>query len=265
MRAISGLVTDYNTLASGISDETSFGIARWITRIVRIFGLDGSADPNDSGIGWSGTEIPASAKEFVYAVSRERDEIRQHAIAGDLSESVLESILAKDKPAAVQPTDSIQYAEVLSTFQENVRGLAETKAPAKDFLALCDRLRDLDLWDLGIYLEDRENAPAMVRPVDAELRAAREQKEAIAQQKREAKEKREREEVEKKAKLAEQAKIDPKEMFKTAEFSAWDEEGLPIKDAKGEDVPKSKTKKMKKEWEKQKKLHEEYLKNTGSV
>ncbi|PSN74534.1 hypothetical protein BS50DRAFT_478394 [Corynespora cassiicola Philippines] len=266
MRAVSGLITDYNSAdKAGLSDEVSFEIARWITRIVCIFGLDGSADPNDGNIGWSGIDIPAEAKEFVYAASRERDEIRKHAIAGDLSGELLTSILAKDKPSRQQPAASIPYAEALSTFQDNVKELAEKKAPAKDFLALCDRLRDLDLWDLGIYLEDRENAPAMVRPVDAELRAAREQKEAIARQKLEAKQKREREEAEKKAKLAEQAKISHKDMYRTEEYSAWDEDGLPTKDKEGADVPKSKTKKLKKEWEKQKKLHEEYLKGVGSA
>ena len=260
------MITDYNSAdKAGLSDEVSFEIARWITRIVRIFGLDGSADPNDGTIGWSGIDIPAEAKEFVYAASRERDEIRKHAIAGDLSGELLTSILAKDKPSRQQPAASIPYAEALSTFQDNVKELAEKKAPAKDFLALCDRLRDLDLWDLGIYLEDRENAPAMVRPVDAELRAAREQKEAIARQKLEAKQKREREEAEKKAKLAEQAKISHKDMYRTEEYSAWDEDGLPTKDKEGADVPKSKTKKLKKEWEKQKKLHEEYLKGAGSA
>ncbi|PVI04290.1 hypothetical protein DM02DRAFT_611552 [Periconia macrospinosa] len=265
MRAISGLITEYNSAdKAGLSDSLSFEIARWVTRIVRIFGLDGNTSPDDLTIGWSGIDIPSEAKEFVYAVSRERDEIREHAKAGDLSEEVLSSILSKDKPAQQQNAAAIPYAEVLSTFQENVRGLAEKKAPAKDFLALCDRLRDLDLWDLGIYLEDRENAPAMVRPVDAELRAAREQKEAIARQKLEAKQKREREEAEKKAKLAEQAKISHKDMFRTEEYSAWDEDGLPIKDKEGADLPKSKTKKFKKEWEKQKKLHEEYLKGVGA-
>lgn len=264
MRAISGLITDYNSAAkSGISDDVSKEIARWITQILRIFGCDGSADPNDNGIGWSGVEIPAEAREFVHAASRERDEIRQHAIAGDLSEEVLTSIISKDKPAQLQDATAVPYAEVLSTFQENLKGLAERKAPAKDFLALCDRLRDLDLWDLGIYLEDRENAPAMVRPVDAELRAAREQKEAIARQKQEAKLRREREEAEKKVKLAEQAKISPKDMFRTEEYSAWDDDGLPTKDKEGADVAKGRTKKMKKEWEKQKKLHEEYLKGLG--
>lgn len=264
VRAISVLITDYNSAKrSALSDDVSFDIARWITRIVRIFGLDGSADPNDGGIGWSGTDIPSEAKEFVYAVSRERDEIRQHAIAGNLSDETLAAILTKDNPTQKQDAAAIPYAEVLSTFQDNVKGLAEKRAPAKDFLALCDRLRDLDLWDLGVYLEDRENAPAMVRPVDAELRSAREQKEAIARQKREAKEKRERDEAEKKAKLAEKAKTSHKDMFRTAEYSAWNEDGLPTKDGEGNDVPKSRTKKLAKEWGIQKKLHEEYLKVVG--
>jgi cysteinyl-tRNA synthetase len=266
MRAISGLITDYNSAdKTALSDDVSFDIARWITRMVRIFGLDGSADPNDGSIGWSGIDIPTEAKEFVYAVSRERDEVRQHAIAGDLSDELLTSIVSKDKAATQQDAASVPYAEVLSTFQENLKDLAGKKAPAKDYLALCDRLRDLDLWDLGIYLEDRENAPAMVRPIDAELRAAREQKEAIARQKREAKEKRDREEAEKKAKLAEQVKVSHKDMFRTDEYSAWDEEGMPTKDKEGADVSKGKMKKLKKEWEKQKKLHEEFLKGFGDA
>lgn len=264
VRSISALIADYNSAnRSALSDKVSFDIARWVTKIVRIFGLDGSADPNDGGIGWSGVDIPSEAKEFVYAVSRERDEIRQHAIAGNLSDELLTAILSKDTPSQKQDAASVPYAEVLSAFQGDVKSLAEKKAPAKEFLALCDRLRDLDLWDLGIYLEDRENVPAMVRPVDAELRSARGQKEAIALQKREAKEKREKDEAEKKAKLAEQAKISHKDMFKTAEFSSWNEDGLPTKDAAGADVPKSRTKKMAKEWEKQKKLHEQYLKGVG--
>ncbi|KAH7071153.1 tRNA synthetases class I (C) catalytic domain-containing protein [Paraphoma chrysanthemicola] len=265
MRAISGLITDYNSAdKAGLSDSVSFDVARYITRIVRIFGLDGSADPYDGGIGWAGVDIPSVAKEFVYAVSRERDEVRQHAIAGDLSGTVLEDILAQHKPAQQQEASAVPYAEVLSTFQENLRGLAEKQAPAKDFLDLCDQLRDTHLWNLGIYLEDRDNAPAMVRPVDAELQAARDQKEAIARQKAEAKIKREREEAEKKAKLAEQAKINPLEMFKTEEYSAWDAEGLPTKDKDGQDVAKGKTKKLKKEWEKQKKLYDEHAKGSAS-
>ncbi|CBY00150.1 similar to cysteinyl-tRNA synthetase [Plenodomus lingam JN3] len=259
MRTIAQLITDYNSASkSGLSDGLSFDIARYITRIVRVFGLDGSADPNDGTIGWAGVDIPAAAKQFVYAVSRERDAVRQHAIAGDLSDEVLESILSQDSVNKKQDMAAIHYAEVLSTFQENLRDLAAKKAPAKEYLNLCDQLRDTHLWNLGIYLEDRENAPAMVRPVDAELAAARTQKEAIAKQKAEAKLKREKEEAEKKARLMEQAKIDPKVMFRTEEWSAWDEDGMPIKDKDGVEVNKSRAKKLRKEWEKQKKLFEEF-------
>jgi cysteinyl-tRNA synthetase len=263
MRAISGLITDFNSAGkTGLTDGVSFDVARYITRIVRIFGLDGSADPYEGAIGWAGVDIPSEAKEFVYAVARERDEVRQHAITGDLSGAVLEDILAQHKPAQKQDIAAAPFANVLSTFQASLRDLAATKAPAKDYLSLCDQLRDTHLWDLGIYLEDRENAPAMVRPVDAELQAARDQKEAIARQKADAKLKREREESEKKAKLAEQAKIDPKDMFRTEEYSAWDADGVPTKDAKGDEVTKGKSKKLRKEWEKQKKLFEEHAKSS---
>lgn len=262
MRAISSMIADWNTAEkAGLSDGVSFDVARYITRMVRILGLDGSADPYDGGIGWSGIDIPSEAKEFVYAVSRDRDEVRQHAIAGDLSSDVLEGILAQHEPAQQRNA----YADVLSIFQQNLRDLAGKKAPAKDFLDLCDQLRDTHLWDLGIYLEDRENAPAMVRPVDAELQAARDQKEAIARQKADAKAKREREEGEKKAKLAEQAKINPRDMFKTDDYSAWDIDGMPLKDKEGADVAKGKSKKLRKEWEKQKKLFDEHMTGVGSA
>jgi cysteinyl-tRNA synthetase len=257
-RAISSLITAYNSAnAAGLSDSVSFDVARYITRMVRIFGLDGSADPYDGGIGWAGIDIPSEAKEFVYAAARERDEVRKHAVAGDLSEEVLESIIAQHKSAQQQDISAAPYAEVLSNFQESLRGLAEKKSPAKDFLALCDALRDTHLWD-------RENQPSMVRPVDAELRFARTEKEAIARQKAEAKLQRQREEAEKQAKLAEQAKINPRDMFKTAEYSAWDVDGLPLKDKEGNDVSKGASKKLKKEWEKQKKLYDAHLKSAGA-
>lgn len=232
--------------------------------MLRIFGLDGTTDHDDSSIGWSGIDIPSEAKSFVYAASRERDAVRQHAITGTLTDDFITSLISKDAPSKEQDAAAIPYAEVLSTFQAELKSLAEKKAPAKDFLILSDRLRDVHLWDLNVYLEDREGAPAMVRPVDAELRAAREQKEAIARQKLEAKQKREKEEAEKKARLAEQAKISHKDIFRTDEYSAWDEDGLPTKDKDGADVSKGKVKKLKKEWEKQKKLHEDYLQGVGN-
>ena len=59
MRATSSLITEYNSAErTTLIDETVLNVARWLTKIVKIFGLDGSADPNDTTIGWSGIEIP---------------------------------------------------------------------------------------------------------------------------------------------------------------------------------------------------------------
>lgn len=263
MRIISGLITDYNSAATraALSDETVLTIGRWITKIVTIFGLDGKADPTDANrIGWSGIDIPTPAQPFIYPVSALRDAVRDAAKSGSIDADSIKQLATKDTAASEQPVDAVPYAEVYTQFQEDVKGLADKQAPAKDFLALCDKLRDVHLWDLGIYLEDRDaqSLPALVRPLSADLIAARQQKEAQASAKLAAKEKREREEAEKKAALAEKAKLSHLEMFRVAEYSAWDGEGLPIRDAKGEELPKSRTKKLRKEWERQKKLHEEW-------
>lgn len=119
----------------------------------------------------------------------------------------------------------------------------------------CDRVRDIDLFDVGIYLEDRDNQPALVRPVTRELIQARQEKAARAQQKLIEKANKEREALQR----LEKGKISHLEMFRTNEYSAWDEEGMPTRDAAGEDINKSRTKKLRKDWERQKKLHEAWL------
>jgi cysteinyl-tRNA synthetase len=60
----------------------------------------------------------------------------------------------------------------------------------------------------------------------------------------------------KKQRLAEKAKLSPYAMFRNAEYSEWDEQGIPIKNKDGNEVTKSQRKKLVKEWERQKKLHE---------
>jgi cysteinyl-tRNA synthetase len=50
----------------------------------------------------------------------------------------------------------------------------------------------------------------------------------------------------------------PEEVFQTAEFVEWDEHGVPVKDGNVE-IPKSRRKKLTKDWERQKKMHEQWL------
>lgn len=81
MRILSDLVTKSNS-AEALSDQTVIILARWVTRIVTIFGLDPEGDLNSlDRIGWSGLDIPAPAKPYVYLASQLRDKVRALAFA----------------------------------------------------------------------------------------------------------------------------------------------------------------------------------------
>lgn len=133
----------------------------------------------------------------------------------------------------------------------------------KTILTLCDHVRDTTLWNLNIYLEDRENLPALVRPVTEGLRAARREKEDRVRQKEDARRKREEEARQKAAK----GRLNPADMFKPPlrdEFAEWDDAGLPIRMKNGDAVPASKLKKLKKEWDRQKVAHDAFVAAGGA-
>lgn len=263
MRILSDIVTAFNS-ETGVSDDVTFEIANWITEIVTMFGLD--ASPSASRIGWSGIEVPASVAPFVYPLSKVRDEVRRQAIAGTIDATAILSHL--DATALKTPPETKEGAEAAEATMQWLSKLNEligSNASPKAFMPLCDELRDTTLWNLGIYLEDRANAPALVRPLNASLREERANREALAalklekaQKAKEAKEKEEKERLEK-------GKLSHLEMFRTSEFSEWDEEGLPTKDKEGKEVAKSRSKKLRKDWERQKKLHEAWIAAAGGA
>ncbi|EFI28187.1 cysteinyl-tRNA synthetase [Coprinopsis cinerea okayama7 len=201
-------------------------VARWVTKMLRIFGLSTSADL----IGW-GTDAPAGPDG------------------------------AQNKEAVALP-----YVQALSRFRDQVKSLAlvnKTIPVCQELLQLCDSLRDDQLLHLGVSLEDRDSSigePALIKFGDpAELLAAREAK-VQAQLEKEAKKAAAKAEAERlEREKAEKARVRPQDMFRTEEYSEWDEDGLPTKDAQGEEVTKSKKKTLKKAWDKQKKLYETQL------
>ncbi|KAM5347080.1 hypothetical protein ACJ41O_010085 [Fusarium nematophilum] len=82
MRILSDLVTESNS-AEALSDQTVILLARWVTRIVTIFGLDPEGDvSNPDRIGWSDLDIPAPAKPYIYPASQVRDKVRALACSG---------------------------------------------------------------------------------------------------------------------------------------------------------------------------------------
>jgi cysteinyl-tRNA synthetase len=163
-----------------------------------------------------------------------------------------------------QGDDLVGFAQTVSQFRDNVRRIAQEKKD-KDVLTLCDELRDLGLVQHGVLVEDTNNGPAVVKVVDKEwaMNQVREKQEKLLQAQRKKEEAR-RLEAAKEAEKWGKAKVSPKDLFRTEEFEEWDERGIPIKLKGGEEITKSKKKKYEKEYEKQTKLHEEYLKKVGS-
>ncbi|OQO15208.1 hypothetical protein B0A48_00591 [Cryoendolithus antarcticus] len=257
MRSIANLVSTYNTEVNSdrhVPNATSLSIARWVTEMVHIFGLD--ATPLQPGqIGWSGSTIPEEGNEFVEALASWRDKVRAQANDGasDAKWPILDNITTDGSP-------DNPYATAYAAFSQRLSKLQDVSATKAACLKESDYLRDTVLWDLDIGLEDRDGRPSLVRPLSARARRERAEAEEKAAAKVTAKAAKEKEDQEK----LEKGKLSPLEMFKTDEYSEWDAEGMPTKDKEGKEIAKSASKKLKKRWEVQKKAHEVWLKSPAA-
>ncbi|KAL2259837.1 hypothetical protein VTK26DRAFT_6336 [Humicola hyalothermophila] len=258
-------------------------VARWVTKIVGIFGLDAAARPPYDGLGWSSTGAAAGNVEPKTAVKPYAEayaKVKADVQALNLDTSSVQTLLAQQAPetefaelekAGERDVEKLAtpYLRATSRLRDELRAIVSSLEPKtkQAVLALSDRIRDYDLTDLGVQLDDQLDKPSLIKFVPAaKLIAAREEKVAMlaekARQKEEARKAREKAEEEKWAK----AKVPPQEIFKgDAKYQEWDADGVPIKLADGSEVPKSQAKKLKKEWERQKKLHDEYLAKFGGA
>lgn len=218
-------------------------VARWVGEMLRMFGL-GVDGLRESEIGWG----EAGGAEG----------------AGAGSSAAGSSI---DRESLLLP-----YLEALSSFRSSVRQLARAGAPSSELLKLADRLRDEDLVDLGVRLEDLEGASgsALVKLVPAEqLRAERDEKARLAEEKAKRKEAAALQAAQARAERLRRGKVSPALLFKPVsegglakegEYAQWDAAGLPTVDGKtGEELSKSRKKAVAKELAQHTKLHEEYL------
>jgi len=197
-------------------------VAKYATKMLRIFGVVGNSALEEIGFGVSEQQNVGNVEDIV-----------------------------------------LPYLRILSGFRDNVRELARQTRDHSEFLTLSDKLRNVDLVELGVSLDDQEDGKALVKLVDKnELIKAREAK-LRAQAVKSAR----KEEIAKaKEERLEKGKLAAEDMFKDIKgeeqenaYSAFDEQGIPTLDGQGQELPKSRIKKLKKEWEAQKKLHTEYL------
>ncbi|KAJ3016415.1 UNVERIFIED_CONTAM: hypothetical protein HDU68_012226 [Siphonaria sp. JEL0065] len=161
------------------------------------------------------------------------------------------------------------YVRLIASFRDRVRELARRKddggAALTELLQLCDKIRDEELVELNVALDDREEGKAaLVKFVDKDvILKQREEKRAAAAKAAAEKEAKKAAAAAAEAEKLAKGKISPSEMFKDEEgrklYSAWDEKGIPTKKVGGEEVSKGGAKKLVKLQEAQAKLHERYL------
>lgn len=189
------------------------------------------------------------------------------ALAGAKGTETTETVLQPDELEQL----ALPFLRSVSALRDELRrvtGNADNADKKQAILSLSDRIRDYDLAELGVQLDDQpDGRPSLIKFVAAsKLIAARDEKAAVlaakAAAKAEAAAARAKAEEEKWAK----AKTAPTQLFVgDAAFGTFDADGLPTTLADGSDVPKTQQKRLKKEWERQKKLHEQYIEKFGPL
>eukprot|EP00039_Didymoeca_costata_P009443 m.125010 g.125010 ORF g.125010 m.125010 type:complete len:859 (+) comp14484_c0_seq6:31-2607(+) len=153
------------------------------------------------------------------------------------------------------------FVDALLDFREKIRSLALANADPKEYLKACDELRDSELVNLGVRLEDttQENGKSTWKMDDpATLRKEIEDK--LKQDAERAKQKIKRKVDAKKKELAKatDSAIPPSEYFRkqTDKYSEFDEKGMPTKDEKGEPLSKKQVKTVAKKFADQEKAYQ---------
>lgn len=171
-----------------------------------------------------------------------------------------------DSSSTNRETIALPFVQALANFREKIRCKAKEEKQF-DVLKLCDRLRDVDLIDLGVKLEDKEICGLIkttIKFVDKEtLMKEKQEKVRMEMAKKAEKVKKAAEALESKELKEAQKKIPPWEMFKqeTEQYSQFDEKGFPTHDIEGKLITKSQIKKLTKLYLLQEKRYESYLKS----
>jgi cysteinyl-tRNA synthetase len=252
-------------------------VARRITKIVGIFGLDANATPAYNGLGWASSASNAnlSPKAAVEPYALVYQKVKSEVQSLSLHSEVLDKLIATDVDSELASLESSgtrdpealasPYLRSVSRIRDELRNLAIKSESKKQILTLSDHIRDNYLFNLDVWLDDRPDGQGS--PIKfirkEELIAEREEK-AAKEREREAEKqakrpKKEQEDCEK----AEKGKLSPLEMFRDDKFSAWDEDGITTKTKEGEEVTKNALKKLKKQWDLQNKAHGEWKAKNG--
>lgn len=199
MQVIVRLVKEANIYMNDKSTQPSLqaleAVARWVTKIVGILGLDANAQPPYDGLGWSSATMASGDLDPQTAVKPYADvyaKVKADIEALNLAAPSVQNLLQSQTPEAefvelekggerdVEKL-ALPYLRATSRLRDELRSIVATLEPASKqaVLALSDRIRDYDLTDIGVQLDDQADGPSLIKFVPAaKLIAAREEKAA---------------------------------------------------------------------------------------
>lgn len=264
VKSLSELVTAANVYLQQDRAEIKLPLVRqvskYVLKILKVFGIYDDDIVPSAG---RGTEATAASQEEAIAplmdiLARARDQIKERAAEGpaamaQICNEHLELIKAAAKDTKGE--DVQEMIKIATDFFTQVQ--AKSSEGPKSLFGLCDDLRDDVLPNLGVRLEDRAKGQAAIwKYEDREvLLKERQAKIADREKKEEEKRRRKEEETRKKSTPAQNWFRE----FRAAEFSQFDDAGLPSHDAKGKELSEAIRNKLKKDWNKQNEVYQKWL------
>lgn len=151
------------------------------------------------------------------------------------------------------------YLDALAQYREKVRVFAMA-GNMQAILDLTDALRDDVMPELGVRMEDKGVGGEVFTVWKLDDPETLKKEKALKKEARAAKEQQKLEAERKQREKEEKARIPPQQLFRSFVdlYSVFDEEGIPTHNAAGEPLPKSARKKLVKEMDQHKALHEKY-------
>ncbi|XP_037087925.1 cysteine--tRNA ligase, cytoplasmic-like isoform X1 [Pollicipes pollicipes] len=164
-----------------------------------------------------------------------------------------------DAGSADLETLVMPYLDVLGRFRERVRQTAR-QHQVPSVLLECDRVRDEDLTELGVRLEDGGGETVFKLVGRETLLREREERTRQEQQRRLEQERRQLEKLRLEEEREAQRRVPPQQMFRADDkFSRFDEKGMPTHDKDGKEISKGQLKKLLKLYQAQQKRYDEFL------
>ncbi|XP_055388743.1 cysteine--tRNA ligase, cytoplasmic-like [Condylostylus longicornis] len=155
--------------------------------------------------------------------------------------------------------------DCLSNYRQNIRSLSKDSEAillVKKLLQFCDSVRDNDLVEVGIQLEDMPEGPVWKKNTREELVREKERKLQEEERRKEQKAENDRLKADAKAKKEAEVKISPSDYFRVLQkdqYLNFDENGIPTVNSDGTAVSKSKRDKLIKLVEKHRIAHDAWI------